>query len=338
MVKFKDYYQILNVKRDASGADVKSAYRRLARQYHPDLNPGNEQAAERFREVQEAYDVLGEESRRRRYDALGNNYSAGMDFKMPSNWASRPGAAPSGPAAEAPRSGFSEFFEMLFGGSRSRQRSKTSPGAAKGADIETVLAVSLEDLRGGVRKKVRYHVNARCTACQGAGVVGGSTCGACNGKGVAPVSRDVEIVIPPTVGDGARLRVAGQGHPPANGSGQPGDMHVRIQIQPHPVFQMKGRNIHVSLPVAPWEAVLGGEVEVPTLEGMVTMKLPPGSPTGMKMRLRERGLPTETGRGDEIVTIQVVTPSEVTDREKHLFRQLRDISRFRPRVKDRSVH
>ena len=337
MVKFRDYYRILGKKRGASAEEIKAAYRRLARQYHPDLNQGDAQAEERFKEVQEAYDVLGDPKKRRQYDSLGANYQAGMEFRMPSDWRFAPGGAAKPTEQPQAKGGFSEFFDMLFGGGRARQRNQPAPSNDRGADIETVLALTLEELHAGDAKTVRYHVNARCTACQGSGQMGGNACGACEGRGIAPLARTLEIRIPPTAHDGLRLRLAGQGHPPANGSGKAGNMHVRIQLQPHPIFQLKGRNIHVDLPVAPWEAVLGGEVEVPTLDGMVTMKLPPGSPTGMKMRLRERGLRTEANRGDEIVTVRVVVPQEVTDRERHLFRQLRDISHFRPRVKNRST-
>jgi len=334
VVKFKDYYLCLGMTRNASPDEIKSAYRRLARQFHPDLNPGDAAAEERFREIQEAYDVLGDPKKRRQYDSLGANYQAGMDFRMPADWGFRP-PDDTGPQA-TPRGGFSDFFEMLFGGPRPRQRPQPNPASGRGNDIETVLSVTIEDVFAGASKKIRYHIQTRCTACQGRGKMADSPCSACEGRGVAPTLRTLEIKIPQTVQDGTRLRLAGQGHPPTNGSGQPGDMHVQIRFQPHPVFKPQGRNIHVELPVAPWEAVLGGEVEVPTLDGTVTMKLPPGSPAGMKMRLRDRGLRTENGRGDEIVTVIVVVPQEVTDRERHLFRQLRDISHFRPRVKNRN--
>jgi len=239
--------------------------------------------------------------------------------------------------------GFSEFFEMLFGGGMRARTTATcmrsaGGGARKGNDIETSLAVTLEEVFEGTTKRVRLHVNSTCSACQGSGVIAGSRCGACEGRGIAPRPKSMEIKIPQGVKDGTRLRLSGQGEPARASSGQAGDMFVKIQVQLHPLFSLRGNNIHVELPVAPWEAVLGGEVDVPTLGGAIKMKLPPGTQNGRKMRLRNRGMTTAGGsRGDEIIHIKVLVPTDVTDRERHLFRQLRDISRFRPRVKDRST-
>jgi curved DNA-binding protein len=152
---------------------------------------------------------------------------------------------------------------------------------------------------------------------------------------VAPRLRTLEIHIPNTARDGARLRLTGQGESlPGNGS-RAGDLFVQLKITPHPVFRADGYDVHVEMPVAPWEAVLGGEVDVPTLDGMVKMKLPPGTQNDVKLRLHQRGLRKENGRGDEIVRVKIVIPTDLTERERHLFRQLRDISRFRPRVKSR---
>lgn len=336
MAKFRDYYEILEVKRGAALDDIKSSYRRLARKYHPDLNRHDPAAEAKFREVQEAYDVLSDAAKRRQYDALGANYRAGMDFQMPNGWARR----------EAPSSGggggFSDFFEMLFGAPPRPRESARFGGSAGSAsaqqkgtgDVETTLQVSLEDIHQGASKRVQLNIRATCAACQGSGFIGGNACGACDGKGVAPRPRAIEIKIPQTAKEGTRLRLAGQGE---TVSGKPGDLYVKIKIIPHPIFVPDSNNINVELPVAPWEAVLGGEVDVPTLDGMVKMKLPPGTQNGVKMRLQQRGLRTETGRGDEIVRVKIVIPAEITERERHLFRQLRDISHFRPRVKDRSA-
>ncbi|MFW5870328.1 MAG: DnaJ C-terminal domain-containing protein [Candidatus Sumerlaeota bacterium] len=354
-VKFKDYYEILGVKRGASTDEIKSAYRKLARKYHPDLNKDDAAAEQRFKEVQEAYDVLSDPEKRSQYDTLGSNYREGMDFQMPHGFSTRTsGRSTSGQGpfgAEGGMNGFSEFFEMLFGGGGFRRssadmgdfagmgggrgRSSARPsGPSQGSDIETSLKISLEEAYQGATKKVALHVNSTCSACQGSGMIAGSRCGACDGRGVAPRQKNMEIKIPQGVKDGTRLRLTGQGEQPPTGRGKPGDLYVRIQIEHHPVFSVRGMNVHVEVPVAPWEAVLGGEIEVPTLGGQLKMKLPPGSQNGAKLRLKRRGMVSGDSAGDQIVHIKVVVPTDLTDRERHLFRQLRDISRFRPRVKN----
>jgi curved DNA-binding protein len=342
-VKFKDYYEVIGVKRDAAPEEIKSQYRKLARKFHPDLNKTDKSAEARFREVQEAYEVLGDPEKRRRYDQLGSGYSSGMDFDIPGSG----GPFQRESAAGGGLGGFSEFFDMLLGGAGMRSRaSATAAGGARrptmmrnGRDIETELPVTIEDIFTGATKKVRVQVSGTCSACQGAGVIAGSPCGACSGRGVAPRSKTIDLRIPPHVKDGLKLRLTGQGELANGTGGKNGDMLIRIRVEPHPVFRIDGRDISVDLPVAPWEAVLGAEVDVPTLDGSVKMKLPPGTQAGKKLRLRQRGMRNEGGtRGDQIVVVQVVVPEEVTDRERHLFRQLRDISHFRPRVKDRTTN
>lgn len=360
-VKFKDYYETLGVKRDASAEEIKSAYRKLARKYHPDLNKNDPKAEGKFKEMQEAYEVLSDVKKRKQYDTLGSSYQSGMDFQMPQDWSSYMGergrAAASGGEAFGGggesfggMGGFSDFFEMLFGGSGgARTRGGANGpragarggfgggmhtrGPVRGSDVETTLSITLEDVYNGETKKVRFSVPGVCPACQGSGVVAGSRCGACDGRGETASVRTIEIRIPQGIKDGARIRLSGQGE--GAPGGQAGDMLVRVRIEPHPVFERVNNEIQVDLPVAPWEAVLGAEVEVPTLDGMVKMKLPPGTQNGSKLRLRQRGMKSDGTRGDEIVRIKIVVPTEVTDREKHLFRQLRDISHFRPRVKER---
>lgn len=352
-VKFKDYYETLEIKRSATAEEIKAAYRKLARKFHPDLNKDNPAAEARFKEVQEAYEVLSDPGKRRQYDAIGSGYRQGMEFQMPSGFDRRAGTGAGATTTDGFGSGgFSEFFEMLFGGGRARtaQRAASARGAAsgmgagvapnRGSDVETQLPISIEDAYTGVTRRVRIRINAACPACEGSGIVAGSRCGSCDGRGMLPQNRNVELKIPPGIKDGARLRLGGQGEPSPAPGGKSGDLFVKIQYQPHSVFTIKGRNVYVDLPVAPWEAVLGGEVDVPTLDGPVKMKLPPGSQNGVKMRLKSRGMPNPEGgaKGDEIVRIEILIPTEVSDRERHLFRQLRDVSHFRPRVRKRSSH
>jgi len=354
-VKFKDYYNILGVKRGASADEIKSSYRKLARKYHPDLNKNDATAEQRFKEVQEAYDVLSDSEKRSQYDALGSNYQEGMDFQMPRGFGGQGGRTRRTTTfgGDAGMGGFSEFFEMLFGGAGGFRRGANgmgdfagmgggqaagrASGPVRGSDIETSLTVSLEEAYEGTTKKVGLHVNSTCTACQGSGMIAGSRCGACDGRGVAPRQKNMEIKIPQGVKDGTRLRLTGQGEQPMTGQGTPGDLYVKVHVKPHPLFTLRGLNVHTEVPVAPWEAVLGGEIEVPTLGGQLKMKLPPGSQNGVKMRLKRRGMVSGQSTGDQIVQVKVMVPTNLTDRERHLFRQLRDISRFRPRVKDRTT-
>ncbi|HBF34169.1 TPA: molecular chaperone DnaJ [Candidatus Sumerlaeota bacterium] len=354
MAKFRDYYEILGIQRNAEPDEIKSSYRRLARKYHPDLNKDDPAANAKFREVQEAYDVLSDPDKRRQYNALGSNYRDGMDFQIPPGWAAGPRTGGSGTASGS-GGGFSDFFDILFGVPPPRARAAASAaahhhhaGTAAGGtrtatappptsgNIDVSLTVTLEEIHGGVTKRMKMNVTVPCSTCSGSGLANGQACTACEGHGSTSRPKSLEIKVPQNAKEGMRLRLAGQGG--VGSDGTPGDLMVRIKIAQHPVFTPDGTTINVELPVAPWEAVLGGEVDVPTLDGMVKMKLPPGTQSGVKMRLQQRGLHTETGRGDEIVRIKVLIPTEITERERHLFRQLRDISHFRPRVKERSMH
>lgn len=352
-VKYKDYYETLGVSRSASDDEIKSAYRKMARKYHPDMNKGDKSAESRFKEVQEAYEVLRDPEKRKRYDTLGSNYQSGMDFQVPPGWSFRrtSGGAYTmeddgngGFGGLGGLGGFSEFFEMLFGGAKPRSTGRQGSftmggqgGLRKGTDIETEIPITLEEAYTGATKSVRFHMDAPCPACQGSGIIAASACGACNGRGSSPQLKSMEIKIPQGIRDGQRLRLVGQGQPASGRGTQAGDMLVRIRIQPHPIFRIEGNDIHLDLPVAPWEAVLGAEVEVPTLEKTVTMKLPPGTQNGRQMRLRQRGMKSDSGQGDEIVHVKIVIPTDLTEREKQLFRQLRDISHFRPRVTKRTT-
>ncbi|NQU42821.1 J domain-containing protein, partial [bacterium] len=250
-VKFRDYYEILGLQRGSSTDEIKSAYRRLARKYHPDLNRSDASAAEHFREVQEAYDVLSDPAKRRRYDSIGAGYQEGMDFQMPNGYDFH--RAPKEAEVSSGLGGFSEFFEMLFGGgirggvrsSRNGERKRyPNPSSRRGNDVETILPVTLEEIFSGTRKKVRLNVNATCPACQGSGFIGESKCGACEGRGQAPRAKTLDIKIPITAREGARIRLAGQGEAGAGPDAQPGDLFAHVRIQPHPVFKAEGNNIN----------------------------------------------------------------------------------------------
>jgi curved DNA-binding protein len=309
-VGFRDYYEVLGVPRDAPSDDIRSAYRKLARQYHPDVNkdPG---AEDRFKEIAEAYEVLRDPEKRERYDRLGANWKAGEDVS---------GAAGFGESAQqggfqqrggfgdvrvefGDGAGFSDFFESLFGARRGRTRTSGFDGfSARGADQEATLELSLEEAARGGQRKISL------------------------GDG-----RDYEVNVPPGVRDGQRIRLAGEGGRGADG-GPAGDLFLRVRLKPHPRFRVQGHDLYVDLPVAPWEAALGATVEVPTLEGRTRVKVPPGSSSGRRLRLKDEGMPGPGGvSGDLYATVKIVVPKKLSKKERQLFEQLAEVSSFDPR-------
>jgi curved DNA-binding protein len=296
----RDYYELLGVGRDAEAEEIRRAYRKLARRYHPDVNK-DEGAEERFKEISEAYDVLSDPDKRARYDRLGANWRQ----------APPPGADDFGGFGGA-GGGFGDVrvefgdgdFEDLFGSFFGGRTGRRSGFTARGSDHEAVLELSLEEAaRGGQR-----------TIALGDG-------------------RSYEINVPAGVRDGQRIRLAGEGGQGAGG-GPSGDLFLRVQLRPHHRFRLDGRDLHVTVPVAPWEAALGAVVEVPTLEGTAKVKVPAGSSSGRRLRLRGQGFPgPRGGHGDLYATVQVMVPRHLSDRERELFEQLAAASAFDPRSK-----
>ena len=317
-VAFRDYYEILGVPRDASAEDIRRAYRTLAREYHPDVNkdPG---AEDRFKEVSEAYEVLRDPEKRERYDRLGANWKAGDDVSGASGFSGFGG--PNGDFGDVrvefgSGGDFSDFFEGLFGpggrpGARAGRRTTGFGGfegfegfQARGGDLEAELELTLEEAARGGGRRISL------------------------GDG-----RDYEVNIPPGVRDGQRIRLAGEGGRGAAG-GPPGDLFLRVRIKPHPRFRLEGRDLYVDLPITPWEGVLGASVEVPTLEGKKRVKVPPGSSTGRKLRLRGEGFPgPRGGRGELYAVLKVEVPKQPTAEERELFERLAQVSKFNPREK-----
>lgn len=315
-MKYLDYYAILGVPRGASQEEVRKAYRQLAKKYHPDVckEPDAEQ---RFKEINEAYEVLSDPEKRKRYDALGSNYRHGADFSPPPNWEDLFGSR-GGFQYENLGGGFrvgdlSEFFSALFGdmfgGGAGTQSTKSSSGFGPtrgGRDVESTVQISLEEAYRGGAKRLSIYPHS---------------------GGTSP--RTIQVTIPRGVQDGTRLRLAGQGEPGPDGSR--GDLYLVIRHRPHSVFRLEGRDLHVTVPVAPWEAVLGGKIEVPTLERPVRMTLPPGTQSGAHLRLRKKGWPGEGGNGDLIVTIEIQVPRAVSTEERELWQRLARLSTFTPR-------
>jgi curved DNA-binding protein len=302
-VAFRDYYEVLGVARDASAEDIRRAYRKLAREYHPDVNsePG---AEDRFKEISEAYEVLRDAEKRERYDRLGANWRAGQDVSDApgfDHFSSGAGGF-GGTRVEFGEAGFSEFFESLFGDRRTRAGARANGFSIRGADQEATLELTLEEAARGGRRRISL------------------------GQG-----RDYEVNIPAGVLDGQRIRLAGEGGHGA-GAGPAGDLFLRVRLKPDRRFRVEGRDLHIDIRVTPWEAALGASIEVPTLTGTTRVKVPAGSSTDRKLRLRGKGLPAPRGSpGDLYGTVKVMVPKKPTREERELFEQLASVSSFNPR-------
>jgi curved DNA-binding protein len=344
-VIYQDYYQVLGVSRTASQDEIQRAYRKLARQYHPDINKSSD-AEEKFKKIGEAYEVLKDPEKRKRYDMLGENWRAGQDFTPPPGWESRTGrAGPGGPGASGGGPGggawgfdfnnlggmgggagnFSDFFEALFGGGlggfrTAAGRPKTGDWSMKGQDREAEITISLEDAYHGSKKTIALE----------------SMKPDATGR-MQRVTQNLEVNIPAGITEGRRIRLSGQGEKGAGG-GQAGDLYLRVHIAPHPVFKLKGHDLIVEVPVAPWEAAMGAQIEVPTMEGTATVRVPAGIQSEQRMRLRGKGLIKSAPaagqggeRGDLYAVIRIAVPKTLTSKERELFEELARHSSFKPR-------
>jgi curved DNA-binding protein len=334
-VKFRDYYEVLGVSKTATEDEIKTAYRKLARKYHPDINPGDKSAEEKFKDINEAYEVLSDPDKRKRYDQLGQNRRAGEEFTPPEGWWQDAGVG-FGDFGEffgsgRGTTGFSDFFEALFGG---RAGARAGAGfAIRGRDVEAEIRLTLEDAHRGGKRNMTLQLADRCPDCGGRGSRDGKTaCAACGGAGMVRRQKSFEVTIPRGVRDGSVIRLAAQGEPGSNGA-QAGDLLLRVRIEPHRLFEIIGGNdVQLELPVAPWEAALGATVKVPTLDAPVEMKIPAGAQGGQRLRLRGQGLNRrEGGRGDQYVRLRIVIPPKMTNEERQLFEKLAAESRFNAR-------
>jgi len=298
-MEYKDYYKVLGVDRDIAQADLKKTYRKLARKYHPDVSK-EANAEERFKEVNEAYEVLGDAKKRASYDELGANWQNGQSFNPPPGWEGGFDFNQFGGGAQGGGAGFSDFFESMFGGGGGgagfqqggfgRQQRRKPP-----AEIIN-LSVDLEDIYAGKNKRIRL-----------------------------PNGKTIEVKIPKGIDDGKKIRLSGKA---SNG----GDLHLKINFKKHPIYRLEGKDVYLDLPIAPWEAALGASITIDTLEGKLKLKVPEGSNSGKKMRIKGRGLPKSTGAsGDQYVVLQMVTPPADTDDKKDFYKEMEKKFDWNPR-------
>ncbi|MBI4468436.1 MAG: J domain-containing protein [Acidobacteria bacterium] len=304
-VKYRDYYETLGVPRAAAADEIKSAFRKLARKYHPDVNPGDRRSEEKFKEINEAYEVLSDPKKREMYDRLGPNWKAGTEFSPPPGWENV--RIDFGDSGFGFGGGFSDFFESLFGDLKGRGVKTGTARAPKGwngrgQDVETEITLTVEDAHRGATRKL-----------------------------VLQDGRSLDVKIPAGVRDGSVIRLAAQGESGPSGRGH-GDLYIRVRLEKHPQFAVTGDDITVQIPIAPWEAALGAKIPVPTLEGSAELTVPAGAQSGQRLRMRGLGLNRRRGgRGDQYVQLSIVVPTSMTERERALFEQLSRESSFQPR-------
>lgn len=343
-MEFKDYYKTLGVSRDADEKEIKSAYRKLARKYHPDVNKGDKNAEERFKEINEAYQVLSDPEKRAKYDRFGADWEryqeaekagTGAGWTDFSDWFTG-GRRTGGTRYERRESGtgsFSDFFETLFGDTLGRARTRTQAQPQRGQDYEYPIKVTLRDAYHGTTRRFDVQIQERCPTCGGTGLNGQGFCPTCGGSGSISRSKTLEVKIPAGIRDGSRIRVAGQGAPGING-GPNGDIYLRVSIVPDARFQVEGKNLRTEVEVPLYTAILGGEVVVHTLDNPVVLTIPPETQNGRVFRLRGKGMPDLKGGapGDLLARVKVVLPTGLTAEERQLFERLREAHHSRVHV------
>jgi molecular chaperone DnaJ len=358
----RDYYEVLGLKRGASGQEIKRAYRKLARKYHPDVNPGDKTAEGKFKDLTEAYEVLSDAEKRRQYDQFGH------DGPARASGGSQAGAGFEGfdfSRANFGSGGFGDLGDVLsdlFGGRIHPQ----TEGPGKGEDLHYSLDINFKDAVRGVSTEITLQKHAPCDVCHGTGTRPGSplepcpdcggsgrrgtrgfrrqaepcprchgngkisreACVACGGRGVTFGTERIAVKIPPGVDTGSRIRLQGKGEPGRSG-GPAGDLYIITRVRPDPVLERKGDNLHLEIPITITEAALGARIEVPTVDGLTTMRIPPETSSGQVFRLRGKGVPhlKDGGQGDQFVTVKVVVPKNLDTRSQEL---LREFARLNP--------
>ncbi|MGD9580425.1 MAG: DnaJ C-terminal domain-containing protein [Vampirovibrionia bacterium] len=340
-MKYKDYYNVLGVSKDASEQEIKSAYRKLARKYHPDVNKDDPKASEKFKEINEAYEVLSDQTKRQRYDGLGSGWNAGADFTPPPGYENFSfnfndlGGFASSFGGESSFGGFSDFFEAIFGDiagnayssqaqsnkrTQTRRKTASSPMDQQGdLDIEEVVYLTPQEMYTGTEKDIRVSYTKPCPNCSGPG----SNCYTCGGSGIRSESKNLNVKIPAGIKDNAKMRLSGEGKTSGR---RKGDLYLIIKTKHDSRFKVDNANVTSEVEVYPFEAVLGCKVDVETLQGNIKLTIPPGTQAGKILRLKGLGLPKSDGKnGDHNVKLKINIPAEITNEEKKLYEQLQKL-------------
>ncbi|MFN2459268.1 MAG: DnaJ C-terminal domain-containing protein [Candidatus Velthaea sp.] len=342
-MNYKNYYDILGVPKAAAEKDIKSAYRKLARKWHPDANPTNQkQAEEKFKDITEAYEVLGDPEKRRKYDVLGSDWQraaqeaeqhrnyrrAQQDANF--NFGNFGGAAPGGGGAAGGPSGFSDFFDMFFSGIGRRPQAGPTFGE-RGQDLETTIDLTLAEAYEGGKKSVSLQLEDVCARCGGTGTDRNKICTQCHGTGRVLESKRFDVTIPKGVREGQRIRLAGQGGAGSSG-GARGDLYLIVHFGGDGRYERKGDDLYLELPVSIYDLILGADVSVPTMTGNVTMTIPAGTQNHKMLRLSGKGMPKlkNGGFGDEYVRLVGQLPTNLSDKEEKLFKELAGLRNGKP--------
>ncbi len=338
-MKYKDYYEVLGVAKNAPEKDIKSAYRKLARKWHPDANPTSaKQAEERFKEISEAYEVVGDSEKRKKYDALGSNWEQAQaqaeaqrryresQQQQTGNYHASSGDpfGNAGSSSGGSASGFSDFFDSFFsGGGGGAPGRRSAQFAQRGADLDASLDVTLAEAYAGASKSVPLQIEDACPRCSGTGVLNNSICPACHGTGRTITSKKFDVTVPKGVRDGQRIRLAGQGGR-GSGGGQNGDLYLDVHVKADPTFERKGDDLYVDLPLSIYDLVLGATVRVPTMTGAVEVTIPPGTQSNKLLRLGGKGMPNVRGGGAGVQYVRLIgtLPTNLSERERELYAEL----------------
>ncbi len=336
--EYKDYYKILGVAQTADVKEIKSAYRKLARKYHPDVNPGDKSAESKFKEISEAYEILSDPEKKTKYEQFGDQWKA---------YSQAGGRRRSGGTATTPNMGFEfevggpginlgDFFEGIFGKGRGREQRAPE----RGEDVEYGIDLTLEEARNGATKNLRLTVEDICPQCNGTGMSQdsggrfnmGAACPQCRGHGRIGSIRNVEVKIPAGVTEGQRIRLSGEGTAAPNG--KRGDLYLLVRLKAHPVFKREGQDLTVDVPVPYTVAALGGEISVPTLNGNRTLPIPAGVQSGQRIRVSGQGLPARSGKtsGDLYARVKISVPKDLTTKERDLLKELAEMRGDKARV------
>jgi DnaJ-class molecular chaperone len=321
-----DYYQVLGISRTASEKEIKQAYRRLARKYHPDLNPGDKSAEARFKEINAAHEVLSNPEKRKKYDQYGDQWEYAEQFaKAGGQGGARWDFGKGGTTFEYSDVGdIGDILSSLFGDADIGSRMKR--GTQRGQDIESPIEISLEEAYRGSTRVIQLQTAEPCTACGGTGRVGNRVCTICSGAGGELTPKRLEVKIPAGVKDGSKIRIAGEGGP-GRGGGSKGDIYLVVKVLPHKLFERKGDDLYTEVSVPLATVMLGGEVTLPSLNGNLSLKIPAETQNGKVFRLAGKGMPKlgDSGYGSMFAQVKVVLPTNLTEEERKLFERLRSL-------------